>query len=383
MRQRDDLPCPMLEYERRLRDLRKRMEKRGVDAMMTTTPENICYLTAFDSHGYYRFQTLVVPLEGEPFMVPRLLEERGVIAWTWLEITRPYEDFEDPIQKVKEALEEFDLQDKRIGYEKDCWFFTALQQEQLFRECPKVTFIDCSGIVEEGRLIKSEYEIEIMRKVARITGTSMRAGIDVVREGVTEYDIAAEIYHTMIKAGSDFPPEAVVTSGQGSTIHGYWTGRTIQENDLVFLELGACLEQYHAALMRTVYVGKPDDRLLEAEKVVLEAMDVSIGAIKPGVPAGQVDALNRQIIANSGIGAEQASRSAYSIGIGMPPDWGEGQILSMQPGELRPLEANMTFHLIPWIQIQGKGGIGLSETIRVTENGCELLTDFERKLFVK
>ncbi len=105
--------------------------------------------------------------------------------------------------------------------------------------------------------------------------------------------------------------------------------------------------------------------------------------IKPGVMAQDVHNLASEIIAKSDFGAEQASRTAYSVGIGMPPDWGEGQILSMQPGSKRPLEENMTFHLLPWVQIPGRGGIGITETIRVTADGCELLTNFERKLFTK
>lgn len=213
----------------------------------------------------------------------------------------------------------------------------------------------------------------------------MQAGIEAVREGVTENDVAAEIHYAMIKAGSEWPAIApfVASGPRGAIGHATWSGRTIRENEFVLLEIAGCLRRYHAAMMRTVYVGKPSARVRQAEKVVLEAMEACMATIKPGVPAGEVDAVGRQIIAHSGFDTEQASRTAYSIGIGLPPDWGEGQILSMQPGETRLLEANMTFHLLPWVQIPGEGGVGLTETIRVTEDGCELLTAFERRLFVK
>ena len=96
-----------------------------------------------------------------------------------------------------------------------------------------------------------------------------------------------------------------------------------------------------------------------------------------------VDAAARAVVAGSGFGGTQASRVAYSVGIAVPPDWGEGNILSIKPREERTLQANMTFHLLPWVQIPGKGGVGCTETIRVTETGCELLTDLPRELFVK
>lgn len=385
MRRRDDIAFPMEEYERRLTGLRQRMEDRGIDAMMTTTPENICYLTGFESVGHYYFNSLVVPLEGKPFMTPRLLEDSGVQYYTWVELSRPYGDNKDPMEILGKALEEFNLHDKRIGHEKDCWFFTAAQQERLFAQFPETTFVDVGGIVEEGRLIKSEYEIELMKKAAQTTAAGMQAGIDAVQAGATENDVAAEVHYAMIKAGSEWPSiSPFVASGpRGAVGHATWSGRTIQEDEFVFLEIAGALKRYHAPMMRTIYVGEPPDDVLAGEKVVLEALDAAMEAIKPGVPAGDIDALARELIANSEFGAEQSSRTAYSVGIGLPPDWGEGQILSMQPGESRPLEANMTFHLLPWVQIPGKGSLGLTETIRVTEDGCEQITNFERKLFVK
>jgi Xaa-Pro dipeptidase len=376
---------PMEEYDRRVRELRQRMEARGVEALVTTTPENICYLTGFESVGHYYFNSLVVPLEGEPFMTPRLLEDSGVRYYTWVEISRPYRDDEYPMEIVSKALGEFNLHDKRIGYEKDCWFFTAAQQERLFAQSPETTFVDCGGIVEEGRLIKSEYEIELMKKAAKTTEAGMQAGIDAVQAGATENDVAAEIHYAMIKAGSEWPSiSPFVASGpRGAVGHATWAGRTIQQDEFVFLEISGCLKRYHAPMMRTVYVGEPPDDVLAGEKVVLRALDAAMEAIRPGVPAGDIDALAREILANSDFGSEQSSRTAYSVGIGLPPDWGEGQILSMQPGEPRPLQANMTFHLLPWVQIPGKGSLGLTETIRVTEDGCERITNFERKLFTK
>jgi Xaa-Pro dipeptidase len=318
-------------------------------------------------------------------MTPRLLEDSGVQAYTWVSESRPYQDDQNPIDVLWEAMQEFDLAGKRVGYEKGCWFFTAVQQERLFAQAGQTTFIPSDGIVEEGRVIKSPYEIEMMKKAALATQAGMKAGIAAVRAGVTENDVAADIHYAMIKAGSEWPSiSPFIASGpRGAIGHATWAGRTIEQNEFVFLEMAGALKRYHAPMMRTVYTGEPDAKIQEGEKVVLDAIAACIDLIKPGVLAGDVDALARRMIAKASFGAEQASRTAYSVGIGMPPDWGEGQILSMQPGEKRPLQANMTFHLLPWVQIPGRGGLGLTETIRVTEDGCELITNFERKLFVK
>lgn len=387
MRLRDDLVFPMAEFERRLTDLRARMDEHDLDVMLTTTPENICYLSGFDSPGHWFFNALLVPREGEPVAVPRLLEDSGYEALTWLEVRRPYSDSENPMERLNATLQEFGWSDKRIGYEKNCWFFTALQQEQLFALRPNATFLDCSGIVEAGRVIKSEYEIELMRKAARAAEAGMRAGIDAVQAGATDHDVAAEMSHAMIKAGSEWPSIApfVAVGERGAIGHATWYGSRIKQGDYVMLEIGGCLKRYHAAMMRTGFVGEPDADSRVAEQAVLAAFDAQAAAIRPGVPAEEVHAASAGVlegVANT-LGVKQGSRSGYSIGIGLPPDWGEGQILSIQPGETRVLQPNMTFHLLPWVQVPGKAGISFSETIRVTENGCETLTNFERKLFVK
>lgn len=385
MLDRADLVFPMSEYQRRLTALRERMTDAGVDALLVTTPENITYLTGFESPGHYWFQGMVVPLEGEPATISRTLEQSGVEAYTWIERNVGYLDSEAPMERVADTLRDDGFGDARIGFEKDCWFFTAAQQERLFAHLPHATFVDVGGVVEQGRLRKSELEIDLMRKAARTAEAGMRAGIDAIAEGVTENDVAAEMHWSMIKAGSEWPSiQPFVASGERGAIgHATWMGRTIQRGDSIFLEIGGCRRRYHAAMMRTCVVGEPDAETQRAFDIVLGAFDAAVEAIAPGVPAETVDRAARDYIAKSGFGGTQASRTAYSIGIAVPPDWGEGQILSMKPGETRPLEENMTFHLLPWVQIPGKAGVGCTETIRVTADGCERITEFPRELFTR
>ena len=77
----------------------------------------------------------------------------------------------------------------------------------------------------------------------------------------------------------------------------------------------------------------------------------------------------------------QWTRAGYSIGIAFTPDWGEGHILSLQPDEDTLLEENMVFHLIPWIQIPEKAGVGMSETVKVTKDGAVFLVNIDQKIF--
>src|SRR5699024_4931768 len=92
MRMRDDMTFPPEEYERRIGELRARMQQRLLDAVVITDPENLMYLTDYQTTGYSFFQALVVPLDSEPFMITRQMEESNVIERPWVELTRPYPD---------------------------------------------------------------------------------------------------------------------------------------------------------------------------------------------------------------------------------------------------------------------------------------------------
>jgi Xaa-Pro dipeptidase len=188
----------------------------------------------------------------------------------------------------------------------------------------------------------------------------------------------------MIKAGSEWPSIVpFVASGERGAIgHATWRGRRLANADSVFLEIAGCKRRYHAPMMRTCVVGQPEPELTAAFQVVQDAFQACLEAMRPGALPADIDATARSVVAASSFGGTQTSRVGYSVGIAVPPDWGEGHILSIKPGERRPIQENMTFHLIPWVQIPGKGGVGCTETVRVTATGSELLTDFPRELFV-
>lgn len=375
----------MAEYRRRLDALRKRMADRELDAVVITTPENIFYVTGYQTVGYYYFQALVVPLEADAFMVTRRLEQSNVVARTWLEKSRAYEDTDSPIAVLADTMTEAKLGKTRVGFEKGSWFFRATEQEALFAQLDEATFVDCTGIVEDLRLVKSDVEIEVMRRAVVATEAGMKAGIEAVAAGVTENDVAAEIHYAMIKAGSEHPAiSPFVASGWRCGVgHATWEHRTIEANDVVFLEVGGCVHRYHAALMRTVKLGDLDKGSAEAEELIEEAVDAALNVMRPGVAAGEVDRTCREILGRHPLedGGGQPTRTGYSIGIGFAPDWGEGHILSLIAGEERQLEPNMTFHLIPWIVAPGVAGVGISETVRVTETGAERMTSVGRKIF--
>lgn len=387
MRDHDGLSFSLAEYERRLQGLRERMARRRIDVAVITDPGNLLYLTGHQTTGYSYFQALVVPMEAEPFMVTRRLEETNVWPRTWVEITRPYSDTGDAIETLWHALKEFDLQDAWIGYERNSYFFPAYQQERMLASFDESHFVDCFGIVEAGRICKSEEELQMMERAAQATEVAMRAGIEAAVPGTTENDVAAAVHDAMFRAGGEYPAVSpYITSGPRCMIgHATWEGRTIRENEPVFLEIGGCMRRYHTAMMRTVWTGEPPPAMREAEAIANEALHEMLTTIRPGVTSAEVDHAARHIISANRLDAELITRAGYSIGIAFPPSWDEGYMLSLKPGDRRPLEPGMTMHIIPWLYgIEGDKVMGTSETVVVTETGCRsLFQHTERRLFTR
>ena len=359
--------------------------------LLVTSPENLYYLSGYQTPGYYWYQTLIVPLEREPVFVVRMNEASNVGPLSWVEDCRPYEDFEDWIAHTRDVLADLGLAQGRIGLDYDSFFLRSRDEKRLVAALPAATFVDAAGLVEEGRLIKSPQELEYMRQAARAAEAGLRAGIDACRAGVTENDVAAEIHHAQILAGSEYTglPVFIRAGVRDAQTHATWARHVLEPGDSVTMEMPGCINRYHAAMYGQVFLGGPPEGLLRGMEIGNAIMGEAKAAIRPGVPAGDIHTLVQDRLREEmGETAQRNSRTAYSIGIAFAPDWGEGHILSMTQGETRPLEAGMTFHLLAGhVVLTGMEQVKrscCSDTVLVTENGCETLTDgVEHKVYVK
>lgn len=387
MRDNPALCFPLAEYERRLTELRERMQERLLDAVVISDPENLFYLTGHQTTGYSYFQALVVPLDGEPVSITRELEASNMVHRTWVEEARCYTDTGDAIQELFYTIKDLGLENKYIGYERNSYFFPAYQQDRFHyhMQAGEGNLLDCYGIVEEGRICKSQVEIELMRSAAKATEAGMQAAIDVVQAGVTENEVAAAACAAMFRAGSDYPAVLpYVTSGPRTMIgHATWEGRTIEPGEHVFLEMAGCVRRYHTAMMRTVLLGEQSAAMRSAEATMLEALAAAHELIRPGLMVTDLDKCVRDIICRNDVAAKLITRVGYSIGIAFAPSWDEGYIMSLKQGDETVLRPGMTFHLIPWMWgVEGDKTCGISDTILVTEEGCESFFTLPKEMTV-
>jgi Xaa-Pro dipeptidase len=386
MQQGKRLMFSVEEFQARLARTRARLGERGVAGMLVHTPENMYYLSGYHTPGYYAYQTMLVPTDPAkpPVLVVRRLEESNVREFSWIDTRRVYTDTEDPIELTAAVVRESGLDRSTLAVEKSAWFLTVANLEALARLLDGTKWVDGSGIVEQGRLVKSPAEIAYIRNGARAAEAAMRAGLDTTAAGRTEDEVAAEIYRAAILAGSEYTslPQFIASGYRSSITHATWAGRRIEPGDVVYYEVVGTVQRYSAALYRGATIGPPSDKIKRMSDATIAGLERVLEAMKPGVPCGEVAEAWAGAIVKGGFDRPH-KRAGYSIGISFPPDWGEGHILSLKYGEKRVLEPGMVFHVPSSIRDEGVALVGNSETILVTERGSEALTQFPRQHFVR
>ncbi|MDP2858291.1 MAG: Xaa-Pro peptidase family protein [Bacillota bacterium] len=374
------------EYGTRLRRLQEDLRSKDVPVFLSFGPENICYMTGHQSPGYYMYQVAIIPAQGEPILLVRQGEMGNARAYSWLDRKdiHFYDDTNDPVACTVALLHRLGFGSGRVGMEMDGWFLSP-KRFSAIQEAFGARLVDCSKTVEALRAIKSEQEIAYIRKACYAVDRSMEAAYDILAPGVNENDLARVILAALIDNGSEYLGlDPFVASGPRAAImHSPWSGRTIEDNEVVLLEVAGCIHRYHGALMRTVYVGDPGPLAFEWAEICRQALDAAVAAIRPGVTSAQVDEACRGVIEREGLYEFFRKRTGYSIGLAFAPDWGEGHFLGLQKGDPTVLKPGMTFHMPPALREYGKLGVGISETVLVTDTGCEVLGRFPREFVGK
>ncbi len=375
----------LMEYQRRWEAVLANMAELDLDVLLVRSPENITWLTGYETPGYYKYHCLVMAPGIDPVLILRRFECLNVAEYAWVTQIVPVDDWEVPSEITARVMRELGVRSRRIGIEKRGWFCTIEEHEQLCAALPGAKFLDAAPAIWNARMIKSDEEIAVMYRSAAIVDRAMTAGFDIAAPGVSDDIINAEVHRVIFEAGGEYmslPP--FILSGERTCLP-HQTARSdiVGERDLVFLELSATKFRYCAALMRTLFIGEPTERQQRVAEACIAAVEAAMGAIRPGISAEEVDRIARAEVEKAGFGEYFRHRLGYSIGVNYPPDWGEGEIISLCRGETRTLEPGMVFHMVPLCLIYRQFGIGFSETVRVTESGCERFSQLPLDITVK
>ncbi len=365
-----------VEYEARLDRVQMSLVERGLDGLVAFQPETVTWLTGFFTRGYGSLQCAIIPASGLPAIICRDVEEYYLDATCVFPDRAMWSDGDDSLEAVSRTITRLLGKSARLGIELSAWPLSAGRFGSLNESLPGTSWHDESRLAATMRLIKSEAEIAYQRRAGKAAEAGMLAAIDTARAGTSEREMAAEICAAMIRAGSDLPGPGVLSSGERAYhLHGGYSDRILETGDLVQVETTPNVRHYHARFMRPLRVGQASDEDHRVVDTLIAIQDAALDEVRAGVAASVPDRIYRQGVLSAGLRDSYTNKTFYSVGLLLQPSGGEA--LEATPRCDWEFEAGMTFHTYVLA-----GGFGMSETIAVTGNGHERLTNFERRLFI-
>ena len=382
------------EYKQRLKKVKKSMEEKGIELLISQDTNNMNYLTGYDAWSFYYAQCAIVHLNAdEPLCFVRAQDAGGAYIKTYLKReniivydekyihTWPMHPYDSLIELIKKNK----WNKLNIGVEMDTHYFTAYCYEKLKQGLPNAKIKDSERLVNWARLIKSDSEINLMKGAAKISQIGMKVAMESINPSVRQCDAVAEIQKALFRGTSEIGGEyasiaTLLPTGKGtSASHLTATDEKFVEGEATIIELSGVNKRYHCPMARTVLLGKSDQKKIDAMKATNEALDAGIAAAKPGNTADDVAQKFWAILDKYNIKKE--SRTGYSLGIGYRPDWG-AHALNICKGDMTVLQPNVCFHMIAVMQF-GDCVVEASESVRVTDKGSELFCNFSRDLHIK
>ena len=292
-------------------------------------------------------------------------------------------DWDHPPSVTVNVLQQLGLgQGKRIGVEKQGFFYTVDEHETLTRDLPGNEYTDATQILWDARMVKSAEEVAVMKRSAALVDMAMEAGYNATRPGASADEISGIVNKTLFENGGEYmglPP--FILAGERSCLpHQTGGANRLADDDLMYFEISASKHRYTAALMRTIFVGNPMDEWVRAAEACIGAVAAAMETIKPGATPHDADTAARAVTQKAGFGEYHRNRLGYSIGVSYPPDWGE-RTASLRSGDKTELQAGMCFHFQSGVWLDSFGA-AVSEPIVVTESGGKRLCDVRRELIV-
>ncbi|AOH54623.1 hypothetical protein ABE28_009700 [Peribacillus muralis] len=380
---KQELAFPEAEYHRRLAEVRSNMEKEEIDVLLVSNTSNIGYLTGYDTTMPSGYTVLIVPSSGELILHCSELEAPCMLLNGWTRNIQVFYWYEaqDTGSDLARILLENGFDGKTIGLEMGyaetfaSGAFDTKSYLTLKGKLSNATFTDATTMVMEVRLIKTDKELTYMKQAGEYSWLGLQASLQAIREGVSENEVVAKAYEAIIGAGSELMSiDPMMMSGYrtGYMPHIAYRRKKLEKGDSVYFEFTGTHNRYNAPSMRSAVVGEPSNDVQKLADASIETVNLLLENIKPGRTGHEVAQFAKKGL-KSVPEAFFHGAFGYSIGMSFQPTWTENPMY-IADGNDRELKPGMTFHLPICIWVPGEYGIGFSESIVVTEKGCECLT---------
>lgn len=354
----------------RIQKLKDSLQRENLDGYIVANETNILYFT-----GFLGGARLLVPAKNESVLYVSGVNyeaAKDMVKDCRVELVKRAAG-NGADRKVAEHVKKLKL--KQVGFDAlDASVFLKLKNNLRGGKLKPQ-----SQLVWDLRKVKDKAELGYMRKAAEITDEGIRRVAEVIRPGIREYEVAAEIEYAMRKLGSEGVAfETIVASGRRSAFpHGGCTDKKIKKGEFIVLDLGAKYQNYRADLTRTLLIGKPSQKQAKIYETVRKAQQKAFESLYEGVKAKDADAVARKIIKQAGYG----KYFVHSLGHGVGLDVHELPTLTPESKDL--LKAGNVVTVEPGIYIVGFGGVRIEDTVLVHKEKAEKLTKASYDLTIK
>lgn len=369
----------MKDYSERVKKLRQKIAEIKADAMLVSKIENIRYLTGFSGSTAF----VIVDGSGQAIFVDFRYVEQAKKE------TKGFKIVKTGRSQVKDVCEFVrDRKYKKIGFEADSTSVTRLSafETNLPAKCEmKPT----SGLIEELRMVKSAAEVKAIDLAVELADATFMELISQGRKaivGKSESAVAAHLEYLMKLGGAQAPSfESIVAFGGNSAYPHYKPvptcmikakGPKMGQGTFLKMDFGAKLNGYCSDMTRTIFIGKPSQKLIDIYKIVLEAQLSAIAGIRPGMKALEVDKIARDVIAGYGY----AENFGHGLGHGVGLEIHEAPAVSTEGQTV--ISEGMVFTVEPGVYIPGTGGVRIEDIVVVTRTGCRILTKSPKEVII-
>ncbi|MFJ6893396.1 M24 family metallopeptidase [Streptomyces hokutonensis] len=357
----------------RLHRARQATARAGLDALLISPGADLRYLTGYDALPLERLTCLVLPADDDPFLLVPALEEPAARAspagGLGIEITG-WGETEDPYALVAARLPE---RTSRVGVDNRMWAEKTLAFRAVL---PGAEQELAGGVLNGLRMRKTAQEADALRRAgAAIDRVHARMG-EWLRAGRTEREVGRDIADAIVAEGHVRADFVIVGSGPNSASpHHELSDRVIRPGDPVVVDIGGTTRDGYCSDSTRVYaVGEPPAEFRRLHDVLLRAQRAQTDAVRPGLTAGQLDAVGRDIITDAGYGPHFIHRTGHGIGL---ESHEEPYIVAGNP---LPLAPGMAFSVEPGIYLPGRYGARIEDIVICAETGGERLNRRPRDL---
>ncbi len=343
-------------------------ENNKIDAFVLMGESNRFYFTRFETS----FGAVIVTRDDNNVFITDFryeTEARQKVSGFDIVIS----SFSEFYEKIAETLTRLGV--KTVGYEDTM----PVGEFREFKAALKgFTLKPATEIIEMKRAVKTDEEIEFIKKAQTIAESALKKAISSVKVGITERELMAEINYNMVVMGAEkYSFETIVAFGAHSAEpHHHPSDVKLERDDVILVDMGAKYNGYCSDMTRTFGFGSPDERLLSIYDIVREAQEYAIKYIKAGMTCHDADALAREYITANGYGDNFGHSFGHGVGIDIheSPRVGAGTNIVLVP--------NMVITAEPGIYVPGLGGVRIEDMLVVKADGVEDITSYDKKFLI-